>query len=312
MRVLSVELRDFRTYARAEARARRRPDGCARPQRRRQVEPPRGALLRMHGSFAPHPQRARAGALRCDRRRGSSVRLLDGDRAARADASGSARRRRGAQAVKRMSCDGAPVERLLDVPVRPLDQRLPARPARSAQGRTGGAPRPPRSGRRGALAGPHRDPPRVLTGARSAQRPARPHPRGARSGSARLSTWDASSRSRRSRCAAHRAEAVELLAEPFAAPRRRSWVQRAGRRSSTGRARRADDEEEFVAELQSVCRATLSGVSRARTAPRRARDRCATGASCACMAPRASSGWRCWRCCSPSARCSPRNAAARR
>ena len=44
--------------------ARRGPDGRARPERRGQVEPARGALLRLHRPLAAHAQRARAGALR--------------------------------------------------------------------------------------------------------------------------------------------------------------------------------------------------------------------------------------------------------
>ena len=64
MRVAAAsQLRDFRTYARAEAGS-ARPDGRPRAERRRQVEPAGGALLRLHRALAAHAQRARAGALR--------------------------------------------------------------------------------------------------------------------------------------------------------------------------------------------------------------------------------------------------------
>src|SRR5277367_6749411 len=118
VRVLSVEMRDFRTYARAEATI-----GAGLTV----VYGPNGAgksnLLEAlyFGCTARSPRtrndrelvRFRAPAARV------CVRLLDG-----ADAHeltvGFAGQSEGTGPVKRMSADGAPVERLLDVEIRPL------------------------------------------------------------------------------------------------------------------------------------------------------------------------------------------------
>ena len=80
MRIVRLALRNFRTYARADVEL-GRADGRHRPQRRRQDEPARGALLRLHRALLPDDQRARAGALR----RGAHAR--------RGDARGRRRRR---------------------------------------------------------------------------------------------------------------------------------------------------------------------------------------------------------------------------
>ena len=80
---------------------------------------------------------------------------------------------------KRMRVDGAPVERLLDVPGRPLvSVFLPDR-LELIKGAAGAAPRPPRPVRRGAVAGAGGDAPRLRAGARAAQRSDRPDPRAA-------------------------------------------------------------------------------------------------------------------------------------
>ena len=109
----------------AEVRLGPGPDGRHGPQRRRQDEPARGALLRLHRA-------ARAG------RRTSARCVRFG---AGADAAGARRARttRGAHEhhasassparPKRLQVDGAPVERLTDVRRRPLVVGLPARPA---------------------------------------------------------------------------------------------------------------------------------------------------------------------------------------
>ena len=62
VRVTRVSLRDFRNYERAEVDAGRRADGGGRPQRRRQDEPARGDLLRLHRPLAADLERARARA----------------------------------------------------------------------------------------------------------------------------------------------------------------------------------------------------------------------------------------------------------
>ena len=91
------------------------PDGDPRRQRRRQDEPARGALLRLHRRARAGPRNERelvrfdAPATRVERRR---QRDRDGEHAlAVGFEPGEA---------KRLTADGAPVERLLDVPARPL------------------------------------------------------------------------------------------------------------------------------------------------------------------------------------------------
>ena len=101
------------------------PDGRHGPQRRRQDEPARGDLLRLHRA-------ARAGrrtSARCVRFGAGVTRLELDARATTASAhahhaSASSRARRSACTV-----DGAPVERLTDVGGAPARLGLPARPA---------------------------------------------------------------------------------------------------------------------------------------------------------------------------------------
>ena len=89
-------------------------DGRTRAQRGRQVEPARGDLLRLHRPLAAHAQRARAGALR---RQATRVEVCARGRAAtRTSWRSDTLARAGRPAEKRMTADGAPVERLLDVP----------------------------------------------------------------------------------------------------------------------------------------------------------------------------------------------------
>ena len=68
MRVVRVRCATSAPTPRARGAARRGPDGGPRAERRRQVEPARGALLRLHRPLAAHAQRARAGPLRRRRR----------------------------------------------------------------------------------------------------------------------------------------------------------------------------------------------------------------------------------------------------
>ena len=212
-----------------------------------------------------------------------------------------------------MSADGAPVERLLDVETRPLlSVFLPDRLELLK-----GAP---------ALRRAHLDqfvaalwplrarrPPRLLARARPAQRAARAASAPAAPRARRSPTWDRELAGQALALREHRAEAVALLAEPFAAARVAARLQRRARALEYRPRSRAADEEEFVAELQArLAERPRARLLRPRTPPRRAGARCATAASCASTAPRASSAWRCSRCCSPSARCSPASAAARR
>ena len=118
-------------------------------QRRRQDEPPRGAVLRLHRPLVPHVQRARGRALRGagGARRG---RRADAGRRARTSS------RSGFQPgePKRMRVDGADgraADRRRGAPAR---LRLPARPPRAGEGPAGAAARrtstrsSPRCGRR--------------------------------------------------------------------------------------------------------------------------------------------------------------------
>src|SRR5271166_1646444 len=118
MRVVSVEMRDFRTYVRAEARL---GDGLT------VVHGPNGAgksnlLEALYFGCTGRSPRTRnerelvrfgATAARV------AVRLLDGSETHELTV-GYATAGGGVRAEKRMTADGAPVERLLDVPARPL------------------------------------------------------------------------------------------------------------------------------------------------------------------------------------------------
>src|SRR5260221_9994433 len=118
MLVVSVEMRDFRTYARAEARLGEGltvvhgPNGAGKSNLLEALyygctgRSPRTRNERELVSFGAQATRV-------------SVRLLDdGDRHELAVGFGAAPG--GGRAEKRMTADGAPVERLLDVPSRPL------------------------------------------------------------------------------------------------------------------------------------------------------------------------------------------------
>ena len=125
-----------------------RADGRPRPQRRRQDEPARGALLRLHrraragpptsarwSASAPSVARVEVDARgRRTARTRSAVGFEPGEREAPA----------GRRRARRAAARRAPPAR---------SSRLPARPARARQGRAGAAPRAPRPGRRRAVAG---------------------------------------------------------------------------------------------------------------------------------------------------------------
>src|SRR5664280_648763 len=118
MRVLSVELRDFRTYSRAEATLGpgltvvHGPNGAGKSKLREALYfgctggSPRTRNERELISFEASATRV-------------SVRLLDREEPHELTV-GYGTVPGTAQAIKRMACDGAPVERMLDVPVRPL------------------------------------------------------------------------------------------------------------------------------------------------------------------------------------------------
>jgi DNA replication and repair protein RecF len=239
-------MRDFRTYARAEARL---GDGLT------VIHGPNGAgksnlLEALYFGCTGRSPRTRnerelvrfgAGATRV------AVRLLDGGRQRELTVGygvipGSPR------AEKRMAADGAPVERLLDLPNRPLvsvfmPDRLelvkgPPSLRRAHLDQVVAAVWPARAGTRLEYA-------RVL-----AQRNALlGRIRGGRASQATLAAWDGELARHALTLSAHRAEAVALLAEPFA--HRAAALGCAGELVLEYRPRsRAVDEQAFVAELR--------------------------------------------------------------
>jgi DNA replication and repair protein RecF len=246
VRVVSVQLRDFRTYTRAEAgigpglTVLHGPNGAGKSN-----------LLEAlyYGCTGRSPRtrndrelvRFGAPAARV------SVRLLDGTDAHELSV-GFGTLPDSPQPVKRMTADGAPVERLLDVETRPLiSVFLPDR-LELVKG--------PPALRRAHLdqviagiwplrAGARREYSRVL-----AQRNALlARIRSGRASPTTLSTWDRELAGMALELRSHRAAAVTLLAEPF--------VHRAKQLGCSGelmliyRPRsRASDEDEFIAELR--------------------------------------------------------------
>jgi DNA replication and repair protein RecF len=245
VQLVGVQMRDFRTYARAEATLGKGltvvhgPNGAGKSNLLEAIyyactgRSPRTRNDRELVSFGAPAARV-------------VVSLLDGDESHELSVGfGSSSEGR---AEKRMSCDGAPVERLLDVPVRPLiSVFLPERlellkgtPAlrRAHLDQVISALWPSRSQTR-------REYSRVL-----AQRNALlGRIRSGRGSDTALQTWDRELAAKALELRAHRAEAVGLLEQPFAS--------RAGLLGLHGEARieyrprsRAEDEDEFVAELQ--------------------------------------------------------------
>jgi DNA replication and repair protein RecF len=246
VRVLSVQLRDFRTYARAEAGL---GEGLT------VVHGPNGAgksnLLEAlyYGCTARSPRtrnerelvRFGAQAARV------TVRLADGADAHELTVAfgtlGDV-----AQPVKRMTADGAPVERLLDVETRPLvsvflPDRLelvkgPPAVRRAHLDQVVAAIWPLRADTRRQYS-------RVL-----AQRNALlGRIRSGRASDATLSAWDRELAVQALELRADRAAAVDLLAEPFAA--RAAQLGCGGEAALAYRPRsRAADVEEYMAELE--------------------------------------------------------------
>lgn len=246
MCVVSVQLRDFRTYARAEAML---GEGLT------VVHGPNGAgksnLLEAlyYGCTARSPRtrnerelvRFGAQAARV------TVRLADGDDAHELTVAFGTLGE-GAQALKRMTADGAPVERLLDVETRPLvSVFLPDR-LELLKG-------PPASRRAHldqvvAAIWPARADARRRYSQVLAQRNALlGRIRSGRASDATLSTWDRELAARALELRAHRAAAVELLAQPFA--ERCAQLGLSGEAGLAYRPRsRAEDEQQYVAELR--------------------------------------------------------------
>ena len=109
MRVTRLRLRDFRSYAAADVRLGAGLTVVHGPQRRRQDEPARGALLRLHRALVPDANEREVRALR----RGAARWSCDGARRATAGTQSRVGFQPGEP--KRLRVDGAPVERLADV-----------------------------------------------------------------------------------------------------------------------------------------------------------------------------------------------------
>ena len=240
MRVVSVQVRDFRTYARAEARL-----GAGLTV----VHGPNGAgksnlLEALYFGCTGHSPRT-----------GNERELVRfGAQAARvvvqlADDAGPHELGVGFEPgqPKRMTSDGAPVERLLDVEHRPLVSVFEPDRLELVKG--------PPAVRRAHLdqvvtaiwplrANNRREYSRIL-----AQRNALlGRIRSGRASHAALSAWDRELAVEAIALRAHRAEAVELLAEPFA--QRAAQLGLSGAAEMDYRPRsRARDENEFIAEL---------------------------------------------------------------
>jgi DNA replication and repair protein RecF len=246
VRVVSVSLRDFRTYARAEAHL---GEGIT------VLYGPNGAgksnlLEALYFGCTGHPLRTRneRELVRFGQQAARvSVTVHDGSEHHQlavgygiADGDG--------RPVKRMSCDGAAVERLLDVPTRPLlgvfvPDRLellkgsPA-PRRAHLDRLVAALWPPRTATRRAYARALAQRNALLAGLRAG-----------RASRSTLPTWDNELARHAIALREHRQSVVDLLHEPFAA--RAAQLGLSGDAVVRYRPRsRAADVEEFVAELR--------------------------------------------------------------
>jgi DNA replication and repair protein RecF len=245
VRVLGVQMRDFRTYARAEAEL---------GQGLTVVHGPNGAgksnLLEAlyYGCTGRSPRTRNERELVRFGAQATRVvaRLADGPRTHELSV-GFGVLPGEARPTKRMMADGAPVERLLDVPVRPLLSVFMPDRLELVKG--------PPSLRRAHLdqfvaaiwplrAEVRREYSRVL-----AQRNALvARIRSGTASQATLSTWDRELAGRALALQAQRAQVVTLLAEPFSA--RAEQLGCSGKASLEYRPRsRAADEEEYLAEL---------------------------------------------------------------
>jgi DNA replication and repair protein RecF len=245
MRVVDVELRDFRTYARAEASL---GEGLT------VVHGPNGAgksnlLEALYFGCTGHSHRTRN-----DReliRFGAKatrvvVRLTDGSRPHELSVGYEWASPR---ALKRMTSDGAPVERLTDVEQRPLVSVFD--PDRLELIKGAPALRRAHLDQLVAAIWPLRAAERRAYGQVLAQRNALiARIRAGHASSAALHTWDRELAAKALALRAHRSGAVELLERPFL-----DRAARLGLRGELALAYRpgagAADEEEFVAELES-------------------------------------------------------------
>jgi DNA replication and repair protein RecF len=245
VRVVSVSLRDFRTYARAEAHL---GEGIT------VLHGPNGAgksnlLEALYFGCTGHPLRTRnERELVRFGQQATRVSVAVHDGTERHELTvGYSTREGDERSVKRMSCDGAAVERLLDVETRPLlgvfvPDRLgllkgaPA-PRRAHLDRLVAALWPPRTATRRAYARALAQRNALLAAIRSG-----------RASRSTLPTWDNELARHAIALREDREHVVELLREPFAT--RTTQLGLSGDALIHYRPRsRAADVEEFVAEL---------------------------------------------------------------
>ncbi len=246
MRVVSVSLRDFRTYARAEAHlgegltVLHGPNGAGKSNLLEALYfGCTGHALRTRNErelvrFGQHAARV-------------SVTVHDGSEHHELTV-GYGIGQGEERSVKRMSCDGAAVERLLDVETRPLlgvfaPDRLellkgPPAPRRAHLDRLVAALWPPRTDTRRAYARALAQRNALLAGIRTG-----------RASRSTLPTWDRELARHAIALREDRERVVELLREPFAT--RATQLGLSGEALMRYRPRsRATDIEEFVAELR--------------------------------------------------------------
>ena len=209
--------------------------------------------------------------------------------------------------AKRLQADGAPVERLVDVEMRPLvcvfmPDRLelikgPPALRRSHIDQVIAASWPVRAATRRAYSRALAQRNALLAGIRSG-----------RSSRGSLPAWDAELARHGIALRDDRAAVVDAARAALRAPGRRARPRAAAPSCATGRARAPPTRPSWPPSSPSASSPTSSAASPATARTATTSRCCATGASCAPTARRASSAWRCWRCCSPSARRWPRRA----
>ena len=182
MLVTAIEARPLRSLERVRVELGAGDRQRRRPQRRRQDEPARGALLRPHRPLVPHRRPPRPDPLR----RLAGAGRGDGPRRGRdrAHAARLGQPHRGPPPPARRQ-PGRPGDAR---PQPPAGRGLRARPPDPGQGPAGRAPRPPRRLPRRPLAGARGAAPALRPGAGAAQRAAR---RGSPPGTAPPSDLDA-------------------------------------------------------------------------------------------------------------------------
>ena len=204
-----------------------------------------------------------------------------------------------------MTVDGAPVSACWTFATRPLVSVFLPRPPRVGQGCAGVAPRTSGPVRLGAVAGAERDAARLRTGARAAQLADR---RGSAAGAPpprSLAAWDIQLARSGFALMDDRERAVVADRRAVRGSRRAPGPGRIVRQVAYRPRSRPPQVAELAGELAERCQATLSVDSRRMGRIVTMSRSLELTASCGRSVRRASSGWRSWRCCSPSARRSP-------